>query len=178
LAILEILTYPSNILKNPTKPVKEIDEKIHELIENMAETMFAAPGVGLAANQVGIDKSIIVYNPAPFAEDNEDSEDKKKNEYHVLINPEIISSEDEFLSEDEGCLSVPELTANVKRAAKITVKGLNIEGEPVDIEAEDYLAVVLQHEIDHLNGILFIDRISALKRGLYKRKVKKRLRDK
>ena len=167
MAVLKILTYPDKFLKRKTAPVENIDEEIQTLIDDMADTMYQAPGVGLAAIQVGADKSIVVYDPTA---------DKEQRPYHVLINPEIISTEGEVLSENEGCLSVPDFRADVKRAAFALVKGLDREGNPVRIEAEGLLSVILQHEIDHLNGVLFIDRISALKRELYKRKIKKLLK--
>jgi peptide deformylase len=166
-AILEILTYPDKFLKKTAKSVDNIDESVIKLIEDMAETMYVAPGVGLAATQVGVDKSIIVYDPLA---------DKEQRSYQVLINPVIVSREGETLSENEGCLSVPEFRADVKRAASINVEGLDKKGQPVKFQADEFLAVLLQHEIDHLNGILFIDRISSLKRELYKRKVKKQLK--
>ncbi len=166
---LKIITYPDKFLKHPTKPVKDIDGSIQEIIDDMAATMYDAPGIGLAATQVGIDKSIIVYDVSTQAE---------KRSLQVLINPRIISSEGTTISENEGCLSVPDFRADVKRAASILVEGLDREGKPLRIEADGFLAVVLQHEIDHLNGTLFIDRISSLKRELYKRHIKKKLRKK
>jgi peptide deformylase len=166
-AILEILTYPDKFLKKTAKPVDSIDESVIKLIEDMAETMYVAPGVGLAATQVGCDKSIIVYDPLA---------DKENRCFKVLINPVITSKEGETISENEGCLSVPEFRADVRRSASINVEGLDQEGQPVKFQTDDFLAVLLQHEIDHLNGILFIDRISSLKRELYKRKVKKQLK--
>ncbi len=165
--ILEILTYPDEFLLRPTKPVETIDETIQEIIENMAATMYEAPGVGLAAVQAGIDKSIIVYDPEADAE---------KRDFHALINPRIISSSGETLSENEGCLSVPDFRADVRRAETVVVEGLDREGKPVRIDADGLLSVILQHEIDHLAGILFIDRISALKRQLYKKRRKKALK--
>jgi peptide deformylase len=165
--ILEILTYPDNFLRQPTRDVETIDDEIQEIIENMAETMYQAPGVGLAAIQAGIDKSIIVYDPEADAE---------KWEYKALINPKIISSEGEAVSENEGCLSVPDFRSDVKRAETVVVEGLDRNGKAVRINANGLLSVILQHEIDHLNGILFIDRISALKRELYKKKRKKVLK--
>lgn len=165
--ILEILTYPDNFLQQPAKPVETIDETIQEIIENMADTMYEAPGVGLAAVQAGIDKSIIVYDPEADAE---------KRDYHALINPKIISSSGETLSENEGCLSVPDFRADVRRAERVVVEGLDREGKPLRIDADGLLSVILQHEIDHLAGILFIDRISTLKRELYKKKRKKALK--
>lgn len=165
--ILEILTYPNEFLRQPTKAVETIDEGVEEIIENMAETMYQAPGVGLAAIQAGIDKSIITYDPEADAE---------KRDYNVLLNPKIVSSSGETISENEGCLSVPDLRSDVKRAETVVVEGLDRKGEPVRIDADGLLSVILQHEIDHLNGILFIDRISALKRELYKKKRKKALK--
>lgn len=167
MAILKILTYPDKFLTKPTKPVENIDEKIHNLIEGMASTMYQAPGIGLAAIQVGCDKSLLVYDV---------SDRDEKRSLHVLINPRIVSSEGTTISEEEGCLSVPDFKADVKRAASILVEGVDREGKPLRIEAQGLLSVMLQHEIDHLNGILFIDRISSLKRGIYKRKVKKNLK--
>jgi peptide deformylase len=167
MAILEIVTYPEKILSRPTRPIENIDGNIQNLIENMAQTMYQAPGIGLAAIQVGINKSLMVYDISPKDE---------KRSLQVLINPRIISSEGTMLSEDEGCLSVPDFRSDVKRAAAITVEGFDRNEKPVRLDAEGFLAIVLQHEIDHLNGILFIDRISALKRGIYKRKVLKNIK--
>ncbi len=168
MTILKIITYPDPFLKKKTKPVEDINDDIKKLIEDMADTMYEAPGVGLAAIQVREDRSIIVFDPEA---------DKENRPYQVLINPEIVSTEGAFLSENEGCLSVPEFRSDVKRAEFAVVTGLDIQGNPVRIDAQGLLAVILQHEIDHLNGILFIDRISSLKRGIYKRKVKKQLKE-
>ena len=164
---LKILTYPDKFLSEPTKPVENIDEKIQNLIKDMASIMYQAPGIGLAAIQVGINKSLLIYDVLPKDE---------KRSLQVLINPRIVESEGTTISEDEGCLSVPDFRANVKRAASVLVEGFDNKEKPLRIEAEGLLAVVLQHEIDHLNGILFIDRISSLKRGMYKRNVKKNLK--
>ena len=166
---LNILTYPDKFLSEPTQPVENIDEKIQNLIKDMASIMYRAPGIGLAAIQVGINKSLLVYDISPRDE---------KRSLQVLINPRIIESEGTTISEDEGCLSVPDFRANVKRAASVLVEGVDSKEKPLRIEAEGLLAVVLQHEIDHLNGILFIDRISSLKREMYKRRVKKNLKNK
>lgn len=168
MTILKIITYPDPFLKKQTKPVEDINDDVQKLIEDMADTMYEAPGVGLAAIQVGEDRSIIVFDPEA---------DKENRPYQVLINPEIVSKEGEFLSENEGCLSVPEFRSDVKRAEFTVVTGLDRNGNPVRMEAHGLLSVILQHEIDHLNGILFIERISSLKRGIYKRKVKKQLRE-
>jgi peptide deformylase len=166
---LKILTYPDKFLSEPTKPVENIDEKIQYIIKDMASIMYQAPGIGLAAIQVGINKSLLIYDISPKDE---------KRSLQVLINPRIVESEGTTISEDEGCLSVPDFRANVKRAACVLVEGFDNEEKPLRIEAEGLLAVVLQHEIDHLNGILFIDRISSLKREMYKRRVKKNLKNK
>ena len=166
---LEILTYPNTFLFRPTNPVENIDGKIQDLIEDMAVTMYDAPGIGLAAIQVGHDKSLLVFDVSPKDE---------KRSLQVLINPKIISKEGTIISEEEGCLSVPDYRADVKRAEKILVQGYDREGKPLRIEAEGLLSLVLQHEIDHLNGVLFIDHLSSLKRQMYKRRVKKNLRKK
>lgn len=137
------------------------------MIDDLAETMYHAPGTGLAAIQVGLDKNLIVYDIGPREE---------KRFLQVLMNPRIISQEGQLISEDEGCLSVPEYRSNVKRAASVLVEGIDREGNPTRIEAHDFLAIVLQHEIDHLQGKLFIDRISSLKRELFKKRVRKMLK--
>lgn len=164
---LEIVTYPDKFLKQPTKAVENIDGELQNLIDRMAHTMFAAPGVGLAAIQVGHDKSLIVYDGNP-------GEDRPS--LQVLINPRIVEAQGTIISENEGCLSVPDFRADVKRNAAVVVEGVDRDGKPVRIERDDFLAVVLQHEIDHLNGVLFIDRISALKRQLYRKRILKQIR--
>jgi peptide deformylase len=166
---LEILTFPNKFLQQPTQPVENIDEEIHELVADMAETMYDAPGVGLAAIQVGSDKQVLIYDEKPTESD---------RGYGVIINPKIVETEGQIISENEGCLSVPDFRSDVKRAARIVVEGIDRDGKSLRFEADGFLAIVLQHEIDHLNGTLFIDRISALKRELYKRRVKKIMREK
>ncbi len=167
MSLLDILTYPDEFLKQSAKPVENIDGQLQSVIDQMATTMYQAPGVGLAAVQVGLDKSLIVYDIAP----KEDGQ-----ELHVLINPKIIAREGEILSENEGCLSVPDFRADVKRSEQVLVEGVDRDGNPLRFEAQGMLAIVLQHEIDHLNGTLFIDHISKLKRQLYTRRVKKQLK--
>ena len=166
---LNILTYPDKFLSQPTQPLYNIDGKVQEMIDKMALTMYDAPGVGLAAIQVGWDKSLLIYDVSP--------RDGSRS-LHVLINPKIITREEEIVSENEGCLSVPEFRADVKRAASIIVEGHDRDGNPLKIDAEGLLAIILQHEIDHLNGRLFIEHISTLKRQMYKRRIKKQLREK
>jgi peptide deformylase len=164
---LEILTYPNKTLSQATSPLDNIDGKVQEMIDGMASTMYEAPGIGLAAIQVGWDKSVLIYDIAPRDE---------SRELNVLVNPKIITQEGQILSENEGCLSVPEFRADVKRSEFVTVEGHDREGKPIRLDAEGILAVVLQHEIDHLNGTLFIERISSLKRQMYKRRVKNQLK--
>jgi len=166
---LEILTYPNKFLQQPTQPVENIDEVIQKLVADMVETMYEAPGVGLAAIQVGSDKQVLVYDEKPTESD---------RGYGVIINPKIVETEGQIISENEGCLSVPDFRSDVKRAARIVVEGVDRDGKSLRFEADGFLAIVLQHEIDHLNGTLFIDRISALKRELYKRRMKKIMREK
>jgi peptide deformylase len=166
MAILEILKYPDPALRKVAAPVKNIDRKVIELIDNMLETMYAAPGVGLAAPQVGASQRIIVMDV--------DHENPHKQIYK-LINPVVKRSAGEIIWE-EGCLSVVDFTAEVRRAAQVEVVALDENEKEFKIEAEGLLAVALQHEIDHLDGKLFIDRISRLKRDLYTRRRKKMLR--
>ena len=165
--VLDIVTYPDKFLKNPTQAVDNIDGKLQGLIEDMGSTMYQAPGIGLAAIQVGIDQSLLVYDIAPKEEG---------RMLNVLINPKIIAREGEILSEDEGCLSVPDLRANVKRAARVLVEAVDRDGNPLRVEAEGLLAIVLQHEIDHLNGTLIVDHISTLKRQMYTRRILKKIK--
>lgn len=165
--LFEILTYPNEFLKKSSRQVENIDEDIQLIIDRMAATMYHAPGVGLAAIQVGIDLSIIVYDIS--AKDEEP-------DLQVLINPVIVESSGSTVTENEGCLSVPDLQANVKRHEFVRVNALDRHGNSVQLEAKDLLAIVLQHEIDHLNGVLFIDRISSLKRNMYKKRVKKQIK--
>lgn len=167
MTILDVLTFPDKFLKQTAKPVENIDGALQEIIDNMADTMYDAPGVGLAAVQVGIDQSMLIYDI---------SQPDIHRALNVLINPRIVDSEGEVLSENEGCLSVPDYRADVKRATSILVEAYDRNERPVRFEAHDFLAIVLQHEIDHLNGTLFIDRISSLKRQLYKRRRIKQLK--
>lgn len=166
MAILEILTYPDPVLRKVAAPVKNINAKTARLIDDMLETMYAAPGVGLAAPQVGASQRIIVMDV--------DHENPHKQIYK-LINPVITRAEGDIVWE-EGCLSVVDFTAEVRRAAQVEVVALDENEKELKIEAEGLLAIALQHEIDHLDGKLFIDRISRLKRELYTRRRKKMLR--
>ncbi len=165
MAIREIVKYPDERLATECSPVQKLDERIQTLIDDMADTMYDAPGIGLAAPQVGEDCRVIVVDTSRRSE---------PDAFMALINPEIVEHEGELVSE-EGCLSVREYNADVKRSSKVRVRALDREGREVDIVAEDLQAIVLQHEIDHLDGILFIDRISRLKRALYDKRLKKNL---
>jgi peptide deformylase len=166
MSILEIFTYPSDILRDGARPVEQVDQELQQLIENMADTMYANAGIGLAAVQVGSDRQIIIYDI---------SEDREKRLYKALLNPRIVSAEGEFLSEQEGCLSVPELRVDINRAVCVRVDALDRDGNPLRVDAEELEAVVLQHEIDHLNGVLILDKASRLKRQLYKRRAEKKV---
>jgi len=159
MAILEIKEYGEPVLREKALPVKEITPKILNLIKDMAETMYTDSGVGLAAPQVGVSKRIIVI-------------DGEEDGLIVLINPMIIKSEGEVVAE-EGCLSVPDIYSQVKRSSKVTVKALNENGDQIEITKEDLTARALQHEIDHLDGILFIDRIGRMERQILLNKLKK-----
>ena len=159
MAVLELLTYPNPLLKKKTEKVEKIDGVVKKLIRDMAETMYFHKGVGLAAPQVGVSKQIITIDAGKGL--------------LCLINPILVSKEGEIQVE-EGCLSCPEVSLSVTRCRKVAVKGLAPEGKEVMIEAEELLARILQHEIDHLEGVLIIDRVSPLKRELIKKKLKKK----
>ncbi len=167
MAVLEILTFPHPVLRQRARKVERIDETIHRLVEDMTETMYRAPGIGLAANQVGVPQRVIVVDL---------SAGERPDERLVVINPEIVCREGRLRME-EGCLSVPDLRDQVTRCSRVVVRGLDLEGREVEIEAEDLLAVAFQHEIDHLDGILFIDHLSQLKRSRYVARRKKMLQE-
>ncbi len=161
---MKIHTFPDPVLKTPAEAIRDIDEDLQALIDKMIETMYLAPGIGLAANQVGVLQRVIVFDGSP--------KEEERNPL-VLINPEIVASEG-AVKWDEACLSVPDYSADVVRKTRVRVEGIDRHGNPMNLEAEDLLAVCLQHEIDHLDGVLFIDHISGLKRALYKKKVMKK----
>ena len=168
--ILEIIRYPDPFLKTHASRVEAVDESVRTLIDNMVETMYYARGIGLASVQIGDPRRVVVLDVP-----DEDEKDRTKGKNLIaLVNPEIVLVEGETTYE-EGCLSLPGITADVDRAAKVKVQALDRDGNPFEIEAEGLLAIALQHEIDHLNGIIFIDRLSRLKRELVKRKYKKSL---
>jgi peptide deformylase len=164
MAVLPIHKLPHPVLRQQAREISEINGRLQRLIDDMAETMYAAPGLGLAANQVGELQRLFVFDVA--------HKEGRPRKLQVVLNPGIVAGEGE-ITHEEGCLSVADFSAEVRRQARVLVKGLDREGKPIEITGEGLLAVVLQHEIDHLNGILFIDHISRLKRGMYLRRLKK-----
>ena len=168
MAIRTILTYPHPVLREKAEKITVFDQELQTLVEDMAETMFAAPGVGLAANQIGVARQVVVVDRSTV--------DNQRN-YITLVNP-VISDGEGSIIDEEGCLSVIECFAKVKRFQKIHVTAQDIQGNPLEFDAEDRYARIIQHEIDHLLGTLFIDRLSSLKRALYKKKLKKLLQEK
>jgi len=164
MALLDILRYPDPRLYKRAAPVLEVDESVRALVRNMAETMYAAPGVGLAATQVDVNKRVIVIDAS-----------ETRNELLVLINPEIVSSEGVQYRE-EGCLSVPGIYEPVERAERVTVRALGLDGGSFTVVAEKLLAVCIQHEMDHLEGKVFVDYLSRLKQQRIKAKLQKQLR--
>lgn len=161
--ILEIRKYPDPSLKRKSKPIDQIDGRVAGTMNNMVDTMYMANGIGLAAPQVGILQNAIVVDTDP---------DNRGKQLIKIINPVVVESEGETVTE-EGCLSVVNFTTEVTRAAKILVKGWSVDQKELEIEAEDLAAVCIQHEIDHLDGILLTDHISRLKRDMYKKRLKR-----
>jgi len=166
MAVFEILKFPHPILKKRSEAVSRIDEEVKKLIQDMRETMYEAGGIGLAACQVGVSRRVIVLDVSPM---------DPQQSFFALINPEIISEEGE-IDHEEGCLSVPDCLETVKRKEKVCVRGLSPEGMEMEIKGEGIFAIALQHEIDHINGILILDRVSRLKREIYRNKLKKEKR--
>ena len=166
--ILEIKLLPDPILRKKASPLEKVSEEVKTILNDMAETMYNAPGIGLAGNQVGILKRLVVMDC---------SSDEEDPNLIKMINPEIVNSSDEKEELEEGCLSIPDHKSIVKRPANVKVKYLNIDGIEQTLDAEGLLAACVQHEIDHLNGILFVDHISRIKRDIIFRKVKKQLRE-
>ncbi|HUI14851.1 MAG TPA: peptide deformylase [Xanthobacteraceae bacterium] len=155
MAIREIVKLPDKRLRLISEPVKHVDAGVKKLIDDMFETMYKAPGIGLAAIQIGVAKRIITMDLSKKEDDHEPQ---------VFINPEIVWTSDETAKFEEGCLSIPEYYEEVERPAAVKVKYLDRNGKPAEIEAKGLLATCLQHEIDHINGVLFIDHLSKLKR--------------
>lgn len=169
MTIKPLIILPDPLLRQLSKPVERVDSDILKLADDMLETMYDAPGIGLAAIQVGVARRLLVIDVS--------REDEEKRPL-VFINPEILTSSDERSTYEEGCLSIPDYYAEVERPAKVTVRSIDREGKEQTIEAEGLLATCLQHEIDHLNGVLFIDHISRLKREMVIKKFTKAARGK
>jgi peptide deformylase len=167
MALREILKYPDRRLKQPGEPVAEITDEIRELLDDMALTMYAAPGVGLAATQIGVPLRIFVLDLTSGDE---------PSALRVFVNPEIVEHRGEIVW-DEGCLSFPGIREDIERAAWIKVKALDRDGKPFEMEGEGLFAVAVQHEIDHLDGVLLVDRVSFIRRRLIHRAMMKRIRD-
>ena len=167
MALRRIVTYGTPVLRQRTKEVANADGELQQLIDDMVETMYAAPGVGLAANQVGSPHRLFVANP---------SDDRDPSKLLVVINPEVVESDGE-LTNEEGCLSIPDYREEVRRARRVLLRGLDRQGKPIEVEGRDLLARIFQHEMDHLNGLFFVDRLSPAKRDILTRKLKKAFLD-
>lgn len=164
MALLPILRFPDARLKKIAAPVTRFDDALRRLAEDMAETMYEAPGIGLAATQIDVHQQLIVIDVS-----------ETRDQLRVFINPELISSEGEQIGE-EGCLSIPGVYEKVKRAERVVVRYLDLDGQEQTLAADGLLAVCIQHEIDHLKGVLFIERLSPLKFGRIKAKLAKQAR--
>lgn len=163
MAILPICKYGDDVLRRPTEPITAIDESVQTLIDDMIETMYAAPGVGLAANQVGVSKQLMVIDL---------SVGKRPGECHVFINPEIVESEGS-ITEEEGCLSIPDFVEVVTRPERVRLRYLDREGEPREMWGEGLMARAMCHEIDHLGGTLFVDHLRGFKKDRILKKISK-----
>ena len=161
MAILNIIKYPDSRLHTLAKAVAEVDDEVRQLVADMAETMYTAPGIGLAATQVDVHRQIIVIDVS-----------EERNDLKVFINPRLIRAEGEA-DREEGCLSVPGIYDTVSRAAEITVEALNRDGKPFTLDADDLLAVCIQHEMDHLKGKVFVEYLSSLKQNRIRTKLRK-----
>lgn len=165
MAILPVLQFPDERLKTKAQPVETVNAEIKQIVDDMFETMYAENGVGLAATQVNIHKRIVVIDVS-----------ENKEQSFTLINPEIIEKSDEFIINEEGCLSVPGCAAKVERSSEVTVKALDRNGKEFTLTGQELLAICIQHELDHLDGILFVDYLSPLKKQRIKTKLEKEAR--
>jgi peptide deformylase len=166
MAILRIVLYPDPVLLRATTPVEVVDDDVRKLVDDMTETMYAAPGIGLAANQVGVSKRICIVDL---------SAGEEPDGLHVFINPEIAEAEG-CEAGTEGCLSFPDVEIDVVRAERIVVEALDVEGRPFKLEAAGLMARAIQHECEHLDGQVFLRNVSSLKRELVKRQIRKRIK--
>jgi peptide deformylase len=167
MAIHPILTIPEPVLRTKAKPIERVDAELRRLMDDMLETMYDAPGIGLAAPQIGIARRLIVMDPA---------KDDTPKAPLIMVNPEILSRSEEMRTHDEGCLSIPDVTAEIVRPAKTRVAYIDREGKKQEAELEGIWSTLVQHEVDHLNGVLFIDYLSRLKRDMVVRKFTKQKR--
>jgi peptide deformylase len=163
MAVLEIVTYPNPVLTRRAEEVEKVDGTIRKLISDMVDTMYANDGIGLAAPQVGVSKRVVVVDVRLY---------EQSSSLISIVNPEVVAEGEEVIHE-EGCLSVPECVEGIKRKTWIKVRGLNERGREIEVEGEGMLAIALQHEIDHLNGKVILDRMSRVKRDLYKKRLQK-----
>jgi peptide deformylase len=166
MAIRPIVLYPDPVLLTPTSEVADVDETVRALVRDMTETMYAAPGIGLAANQIGVSLRVCIVDV---------SGGEREGELEVFVNPRIEEVTGSEVGE-EGCLSFPDITLDIERGTRIRVRALDAEGRPFVLEAEDLLARAIQHEVEHLEGRVFLQNVSALKRELVKRQIKKRMK--
>jgi peptide deformylase len=165
MAIRPIVVYPDRVLLEPTRPVEVFDDELRELVNDMVDTMYAAPGVGLAANQVGVSKRLLIIDLTAG---------EQPDQLFVFVNPKITRLDGKQVG-DEGCLSFPELTLTVARAQEVTVEAQDLDGRIFELEAEELMARAIQHECEHLDGQVFLRNISSLKRELVKRDIRKRI---
>lgn len=163
MAVLEIVTYPNPVLRRRADEVEKVDGKTRKLIRDMVDTMYANGGIGLAAPQVGVSKRVVVADVRPY---------DPSSSLIALVNPQVVAEGEEVVHE-EGCLSVPGCVDGITRRNRIKVKGLNEKGKEIEVEGQEMLAIVLQHEIDHLNGKVILDRMSRIKRDLHKKRLQK-----
>lgn len=170
MTVRPLILLPDPLLREVSKPIERVDDDVRKFADDMLETMYDAPGIGLAAIQVGEPRRMLVLDVSA-------KEEEEERDPRVFINPEIVSSADEHTMHEEGCLSIPDYYAEVERPSKVTVKYIDLDGKDQTVEAEGILATCLQHEIDHLNGVLFIDYLSRLKRDMVVRKFKKLARE-
>ena len=166
MAVRPIVVYPDPVLLRATRPVEKVDDEIRALVRDMADTMYVAPGIGLAANQVGVGLRICIIDLTAGDE---------PDQLHVFINPEVIEADGKQVGE-EGCLSFPDIMLDVQRAERVTVEALDLEGQPFRFSAEGLMSRALQHEIEHLDGQVFLRNVSSLKRELVKRQIRRRIK--
>jgi len=169
MAILDIIETPDPRLRQISQPVEAVDDDLRRLMDDMLETMYEAPGIGLAAIQVGVAKRVLVID----LQDEDEETGERILKPHFFINPEIVSASEELRVYNEGCLSVPEIYAEVERPARIRARWLDYDGKPHEEDLDELMSTCLQHELDHLNGILFIDHLSKLKRDMLLKKLAK-----